>query len=868
MPDWLNSLRLRVRAITRRRQLERDLQDEMAFHLAMREEKQRLAGVPADDARAKARRQFGNVGVLKDRTRDVWIWPWLQDADQDVRFAARMLRRARGSTLLAVLCLGLGIGATTAIFSIVNALLLRPLPVGDSDRLVRISRGQEPTLSLPLLRTVGSGTRSLRAVAATLSMESDLAIDGQSQFIRVEVASGTYADVFGVRPLLGRWFVDDREPVAVISDAMWERYFDRRRDVLGRVIQSGTDSYTIVGVAPREFTGVRAPLRTDLWLPLETRFRLGTEADERRLARMLMVFGHLREGATAREAAAELNALDTQMPGRSGFAPKASAPLVADAVGTLPTPASRRLAQTLSALMGSIVAVVLMIACVNVGHLLLARGALRQRELAIRRALGASRARLLRQLLTEALLLAAGGTLCGVVLAVWAGNLLERSIPRAAGIFAVQIDLSLDWRALVFAAGICLVATVLCGLLPAWRVSGMSRTIVVQGSVGASARRRPVGLVAQVVMSLVLLFVGASFLAELLRLHATYPGFAVAGRLYAYTFLPSPPFAPDARRQLYAQALDRLRALPGVRLAALTSSLPLIPAGSNCASLSPDSPMRVTSSAVDPAYFETMGIELVAGRSFAASDQIADTAVITESLARRLWPQRSAVGERFMIGCDNPQPAFVIGVVRDSSIRAVGEPAQPHLYRRFSAPDAGALAAVLLDTTIDPARLTETVRRTLVEVAPGIRVYTVQPLSVHVARSFGQLQWITSILIALGVLALLLAAVGLYGAIAYRVSLRTREIGLRMALGATRLNVFGGVVGNALAIVVVGVAIGEFFTTILTRIVAAVQENIGATPLATHVIVGLIWIAIGVTASYVPAARAARLDPSVALREE
>src|SRR4051794_11525948 len=217
MPQWLTNLRLRSRAIIGRRQLEQDLHDEIAFHLAKREESQRQAGVPADQAHLMARRQFGNVGVLKHRARDVWIWPWLQDTDQDVRFAARLLYRARGSTLLAVLCLGLGIGANTAIFSVVNALLLRPLPLVESDRLIRISRGPEPALSLALLRDVGSGTQSLRAVAATLSMESDLAIDGESQFIAIEVATAHYADVFGVRPTLGRWFVNDREPVAVIS---------------------------------------------------------------------------------------------------------------------------------------------------------------------------------------------------------------------------------------------------------------------------------------------------------------------------------------------------------------------------------------------------------------------------------------------------------------------------------------------------------------------------------------------------------------------------------------------------------------------------------------------------------------------------
>jgi hypothetical protein len=278
----------------------------------------------------------------------------------------------------------------------------------------------------------------------------------------------------------------------------------------------------------------------------------------------------------------------------------------------------------------------------------------------------------------------------------------------------------------------------------------------------------------------------------------------------------------------------------------------------------------VTSSAVDTTYFDTLGIERVAGRLFAASDltDAAASVVVTESLARRLWPDRPAVGERLMIGCDRPQPAIVIGVVRDSAIRAVGEPPQPHVYRVFAARHAGALTAVLLDTTTDPAGLTETVRRTLVGLAPGIRVYAVQPLDMHVERSFGQLRWVASVLIVLGSLALVLAAVGLSGAVAYRVSQRTREIGLRMALGATRRNVFRGVLGNSLAIVLVGVAIGELLTVALNSAVASLQENIGPTPVSTHLAAGLIWLVVGLAASYVPAAQAARVDPLVALRDE
>jgi predicted permease len=546
LTDWV----LRLRSFFRRDLVDQELDEELLAHLEHEADRLMCRGLTHTEAIRQARLALGGLDQVREAHRDARGIRLLDDLVRDVQYAARQVRRSPGFTLLAMLCLGVGIGANTAIFAVANALLLRPLPVAEADRLIRISRGEDAALSLPVYRELSSGTQALRAIAATVSMESDLDVDGESHFVAAEVVTGNYADVLGVRPSLGRWFVDDREPAAVISDAIWDRQFGRSPHVLGRVIRSGTDVYTIVGVAPREFTGVRAPLRTDLWVPLETRFRPATELEERRIARMMMFFGRLHPGATATQAAAELNALDT--PARTASATEApserSAAIVAEGVRTLPSTANERLARRLMTLLTSVVAVVLMIACVNVGHLLLARGALRQREFAVRRALGASRARLLRQLLTEALVLAVGGALCGVVLAVWTGRLLERSLPPAAGIFAFQLDLSLDWRAFLFAAGICGLTTVLCGLLPAWRTSGMSRLRMVQGTVGAGARRRPVGLVAQVVMSLVLLFVGGSFVAALLRLHATDPGFDVAGRLYAYTFLPSPPFASDARR--------------------------------------------------------------------------------------------------------------------------------------------------------------------------------------------------------------------------------------------------------------------------------------------------------------------------------
>ena len=790
---------------------------------------------------------------------------------RDLRYAWRQGRRSPGFTLLAMLCLGLGIGANTAIFGVINAMMLRPMPVADPDRLLLVMRGQGEAFSYPTYLAFRDRARVLSGLVATVPMESDLDVDGDSEIAVAEVVSANYAQIMGVRLTLGRWFNDDREPAAVISHSVWERKFQRGPDVLGRTIRSESQTYTIVGVTSPEFGGVFAPLRTDLWVPVLTRPWLAARLEEDRVFNMLMVFGRLRPGATADQASAELNAIDLRLSADKIASQPTPSPIVAEVVRGQPNRAGRATAVSLTTLLCAVVGLVLLIACANVGHLLLARGALRHREFVMRRALGASRSRLVQQLLAEAAMLTMGGAVAGAILAVWTNWLLQATFPASVAVFALHVDLSLDSRALVFTSVVASVAAVLCGLVPAWRASDVAAGVSFTSDVrGGRLQRRPLGLIAQVVMSLVLLFVAGSFLQGLARLQKTDPGFEVAGRLYAHTALPSSSSDVERRRHFYTEALERLRAIPGVKAAALTSILPLIPAGSDCLSAPGASKIATTASDIGSGYFKTLGIDLVAGEEFAADGPTSADApvIVNESLATAAWPDRSPVGQRVSIGCDKPEPAVVAGVARDSAIRRVGEVPRPHLYRQLMRQPGGTFTTIVVATSGNPSAVTQPVRRALLDMGQGIRVYEVQPLSLPVEQSHAAERWLTSLLGAFGLLALLLAAVGLYGTVAYRVSLRTQEIGVRMALGASRADVFREVMGQGLTIVLVGIAIGELFTAALTGVAASALEGVGRAGPPLHIAVGAIWVLVALAACYFPSARAARVDPLVALRHE
>jgi predicted permease len=371
-------------------------------------------------------------------------------------------------------------------------------------------------------------------------------------------------------------------------------------------------------------------------------------------------------------------------------------------------------------------------------------------------------------------------------------------------------------------------------------------------------------------MSFVLLLVAGTFVQALVRMQTADPGFAVNGRLYAYSFVATPGTTPATSRQIYSRAIDELKALPGVRSATISYALPLMPTGTECAARSTGPRVQVTSGSVDPDYFRTMKIEVVAGREFAASDAPGNEAVVivNERLASGLWPNGSPIGERVMVGCNQATPATVIGVARNSSIRSLGENPQPHLYFPFAQRYDGGLIAILMETSTPPGALVEPVRRTLLALGQGIRVYTVQPLSEHVERSYSGIRWQTSVLTAFGLLALVLAAVGLYGVISYRVALRTREIGVRMALGAGRRNVFREVVGQGLSIALIGVGIGGVLMLMVGRVLGALDSDIQPPGFAVLVITGAIWIVVSMLATYVPASRASGVNPLIALRYE
>jgi predicted permease len=873
----------RFLALFARRRVEHEFDQEIQEHLALLRDRYMRQGMTAEEAANSARRQFGGIVQLKETRRDRIGFPAIENLLKDVAYGARALLRSPGFTAVAVLSLALGIGANTAIYSVINAVLLRALPVADPERLVVVSvpfvkRGEvsfNQSFSYPQYRQLRDGSRMLDGVICFRTHSLNVGIDGNTERTLGAVVSGNYFSVLGVQPALGTAVepADDekpgsggaRGPVVVLSYQFWVRRFGARPSVLGKTIDVNGHPFTIAGVAPPGFAGTQVGEAPDLFAPMMMQSVLMPEnqnALEQRRNVWLRIMGRLKPNADARQAEAELTLLYRQfrqqdlgnMKDLTEARKRAILELrIALLPGATGMSGLRKQYGTLLAILMVVVGVVLLIACANVANLSLARGAGRQREIAVRLALGATRQRLLSLLLTESLLLAGTGTALGVVLSRWARDLLVRALLPTQ-----SLDVSLDSRVLALAAALGVAAGVLCGLAPALQSSRprLTYALKMDSAVFGAGRfsLRGALVVAQVALSVLLLIGAGLFLRTLLNLRSVNPGFARENILLVSTDPPLNGYSPDRSKLFYGNLLDAARALPGVRFASMADSSPLdnhtywdiYVSGSTFQSK--ETTPQVTT--IAPGYFTTMNIRLLLGRDIAEQDRdgAPKVAVVNETFARTYFPNEGAIGKR--LGANKGEFNIeIVGVVQDSKYQGLRElSSNPMLYVTY---------AVI-------AALRQQVRR----LDANIPVYNIHTVEEQIDRTLSAENLMATVAALFGFLALTLSAAGVYGVMAYAVSRRTREVGIRVALGAGYGSIVQLILRDAAVLVVGGVVVGVPTAYALARMAAS--RFFGVSPgdaVSIWLAVGTLCIA-GFLAAWIPARRAARVDPMVALRTE
>ena len=811
---------------------------------------------------------------------------------KDIRFAFRRLLKSPGFTLTAVASLALGVGANTAIFSLVNTALLRPLPARQPERLVSLAvsgeGGSMLAFSYPAYRDFRERSgETLDGLFATRLAPMSLSRGGDNQRIWGYLVTGNYFDVLGVAAARGRTLQPEDDaaplasPVAVISHASWRHRFGSDPDIVGRELVVNGRPFRVVGVAPEGFKGTELVYTPEVWVPvmMQEWIEPANAWLERRTTQNIFVTGRLRDGVTHEQAEASLNLLAAQL-AREHPREEEWKKITLMPPGFI-IPQLRGAFLSFAAVLMGVVGLVLLLACVNLASLLLARGAARRKEIAICLALGAGRGRLVRQLLTESVMLALAGGAAGLFLAVWIIDLVAAFKPPID--VPVWIDLAVDWRVMLFALAASVATALVFGLAPALQATRPELVPALKdlGAQSGRSRSRLRGglVVAQVALSLVLLLAAGLALRALGRLQTTSPGFEVAGGLVLSYDLGQMGYDKARGQQFHRQAVERVRALPGVRAASLTDLFPLslnysssdFHAEGQPAARGANAPQAMVAS-VGPDYFAAMGAPLVAGRDFAPADggEAPRVVIVNETLARRYFPgpgPDAAVGRRLSFEGPEGPYAQIVGVARDGKYWTLGESPQPFVYFPL-AQSYSSSATMVVRAEGDPAALARAVRGAIGQLDSGLPLYDVKTVEEHLSLALFPARVAAMLLGAFGLLALALAAVGVYGVVSYAAAQRTREIGVRMALGAQRWDVLRLVGGRGLLLVAAGIALGLGAALALTRFMASLLYGVSATDPGVFTLVVLLLGSVALLACYVPARRATRVDPMEALRHE